>query len=362
MRSIAIKQLSKAGLCLSILCASQMIFAQTELKHWSPEQATQLNQFIEKHKNQNEYAVFDMDNTSYQYDLTEYMLVYLEQNKVLTRENLDPALKLIPFKDTATEKESLYSYYSRLCEIDDLVCYPWIAQSFSGLKLKDVKPLVDKALAEQKVLNTRYYSGDKMVDGTIKAPKLFPAMQELYNKLQENGINVYVMTAANEEIARMVIADKKYGYNVKPENVIGVNVLLKNHTNNQYDTSRLQIKRGKYNQAYNMENMQFTSYLMNPMTWFEGKLGSITGWIDQWRKPIMTGGDTTYSDGYMLLNGTDMEKGGLRIWVDRKAKYTEKMANWRKQSAETQQKLGLKADADQGWIVVKPEQMYQAQP
>jgi hypothetical protein len=32
----------------------------------------------------------------------------------------------------------------------------------------------------------------------------------------ENGIEVYVMTAASEELVRMVAADPKYGYNVKP--------------------------------------------------------------------------------------------------------------------------------------------------
>ena len=32
-------------------------------------------------------------------------------------------------------------------------------------------------------------------------------MQELYAKLRENGIDVYIMTAAHEEIIRMVASD-----------------------------------------------------------------------------------------------------------------------------------------------------------
>lgn len=333
--------------------------AQTQLKHWPPEAAKQIEAFINKHKHKGEYAVFDMDNTSYQYDLTEYMLPYLEAQGLLTRDNLDPALKLIPFKDTETEKESLYSYYVRLCGIHDLVCYPWIAQSFSGLNLKDIKPHLDKALAEQKPIPVRYFYKDKWVDDEVKPPKIFPAMQELYNKLQENGIEVYVMTAANEELVRMVASDKKYGYNVKPENVIGVNVLLKNTQTGALDTSRLQIQRGNYQPQDNLNHMQFTSYLMNPMTWYEGKFGSIVGWIDQWRKPILTAGDTTLSDGYMMLNGTDMSKDGLRIWVDRKSSYTQKLLNWQKESVETQKSLGLTPDADKNWIILKPEQLHQ---
>lgn len=320
--------------------------------------AKQLNTFIDKHKHQGEYAVFDMDNRSYQYDLTEYMLPYLEAKGILTRENLDPALKLIPFQDTETE--SLYSYYVRLCGIHDLVCYPWIAQSFSRLNLKDIKPHLDKALSEQKPVPIRYFYKNNWVNDEVKPPKIFPTMQELYNKLQENGIEVYVMTAANEELVRMVASDKKYGYNVKPENVIGVNVLLKNTQTGALDTSRLQIQRGNYQAQENFNNMQFTSYLMNPMTWYEGKFGSIVGWINEWRKPILTAGDTTLSDGYMMLNGTDMSKQGMRIWVDRKPAYTQKLLDWQKESVKTQKSLGLTPDADKNWIILKPEQLHKS--
>ena len=61
--------------------------------------------------------MFDADNTTYRYDL-ESLLPYLENRGVLTRDTLDPSLKLIPFKDSADYRESLTSYYYRLCEID----------------------------------------------------------------------------------------------------------------------------------------------------------------------------------------------------------------------------------------------------
>ena len=32
-------------------------------------------------------------------------------------------------------------------------------------------------------------------------------------------------------------------------------------------------------------------------------------------------GDTPVSDGPMLFRGTDVERGGLRVWVNRKDKY-----------------------------------------
>ncbi|MEB0092501.1 haloacid dehalogenase-like hydrolase, partial [Pseudomonas sp. CCI4.2] len=88
----------------------------TELTHWPAAQAKQLNAMIEANANKGNFAVFDMDNTSYRYDLEEALLPYMENKGLITRETLDPSLKLIPFKDTADHKESLFSYYYRLCE------------------------------------------------------------------------------------------------------------------------------------------------------------------------------------------------------------------------------------------------------
>ncbi len=108
--------------CLFLGLASQASAAG--LDHWPKEAAQQLDTMIAANANKGAYAVFDMDNTSYRYDLTEALLPFLEMKGVLTRDTLDPSLKLIPFKDKGDYKESLYSYYNRLCEIDDMVCLP----------------------------------------------------------------------------------------------------------------------------------------------------------------------------------------------------------------------------------------------
>ena len=157
---------AKGILAALALAAAVGQASATELEHWPAPAARQLNALIEATRTSGAYAVFDMDNTSYRYDLEESLLPYLEMKGVLTRDRLDPSLKLIPFKDQAGHKESLFSYYYRLCEIDDMVCYPWV--------------------------------------------------------------EVYAISAAHEELVRMVAADPRYGYNAKPENVIGVTTLLKN--------------------------------------------------------------------------------------------------------------------------------------
>ncbi|MCP8690102.1 hypothetical protein [Marinobacterium sedimentorum] len=349
----------KIARCLTglVLLVTALSTSATELKHWPADLAKKIDAMISANTDNGAYAVFDMDNTSYQYDIEESLLPYLEMKGVLTRDNMDPSLKLIPFKDSDNFKESLNSYYYRLCEIDNLVCYPWVAQIFSGFTLQQLKGYVDEVMAYQQPIPIKYYDEEKIVEGSVNPPKIFTGMTELYNRLQENGIEVYVMTAASEEIVRMIASDPKYGYNVKPENVIGVNMLLKDNTSGALTTSRLQIKNGVYDPQKNMA-LELTPYLMNPMTWYEGKLGSILGWINQWRKPILVAGDSPLSDGYMLFNGTDMEKGGLRIWVNRKAKYMKQMEAWWEEAAKQQADLGQPVTADKDWLVVTPNDIY----
>ena len=97
----------------------------TDLAHWPSEAAAKLDAIIAANANAGAYAVFDTDNTSYRYDLEESLLPFLEMKGVLTRDTMDPTLKIIPFKDVDGHQESLNSYYYRLCEIDDKVCYSW---------------------------------------------------------------------------------------------------------------------------------------------------------------------------------------------------------------------------------------------
>ncbi|MFH6787242.1 MULTISPECIES: haloacid dehalogenase-like hydrolase [Methylobacterium] len=325
-----------------------------ELTHWPREAAGRLDAMIAANANSGAYAVFDMDNTSYRYDLTEALLPFLEMKGVLTRETLDPSLKLIPFKDKDGQRESLNSYYNRLCEIDDLVCYPWIAQSFSGLTLAQLKGYIDELMSYGKPIPTTYYDGDTLKTTEINPPKIYRGIQELFAKLRENGIEVYIMTAAHEELVRMVASDPRYGYNVKPENVIGVTTLLKDRATGALTTARKQIAEGHYDPKANLP-LEITPYLWTPATWFAGKYAAILTYIAPWKKAVLVAGDTPKSDGYMLLHGVDPSRGGLRLWVDRKTKYRTEIDAMQKAAAAAQASNGLPATADKNWIVVKPD-------
>ncbi|SIR17583.1 phosphorylcholine phosphatase [Pseudomonas sp. A214] len=326
----------------------------TELKHWPAEQAKALDAMIAANANKGNYAVFDMDNTSYRYDLEESLLPFMENKGLITRETLDPSLKLMPFKDTAEHKESLFSYYYRLCEVDDMVCYPWVAQVFSGFTLKELKGYVDELMASGKPVPTTYYDGDKVVNYNVNPPKIFTGQVELYNKLMENGIEVYVMTAASEELVRMVAADPKYGYNLKPQNIIGVTTLLKDRKTGELTTARKQISNGKYDEKANL-SLEYTPYLWTPATWMAGKHAAILTYIDEWKKPVLVAGDTPRSDGYMLFHDVNVAKGGIHLWVNRKDKYMDQINGMMAKHAAAQAKEGLPVTADKNWVIVKPE-------
>ncbi len=235
-----------------------------------------------------------------------------------------------------------------------MVCYPWVAQVFSGFTLRELKGYVDELMAYGKPIPATYYDGDKLATLDVEPPRVFSGQRELYNKLMENGIEVYVISAAHEELVRMVAADPRYGYNAKPENVIGVTTLLKNRKTGELTTTRKQIAEGKYDPKANLD-LEVTPYLWTPATWMAGKQAAILTYIDRWKRPILVAGDTPDSDGYMLFNGT--AENGVHLWVNRKAKYMEQINGMIKQHSAAQAKAGLPVTADRNWVIVTPEQI-----
>ncbi|KAJ4375943.1 hypothetical protein N0V83_001222 [Neocucurbitaria cava] len=324
-----------------------------QFKHWPADAAAALSAMIIKNANQSNYAVFDMDQTSYRYDLEESLLPFLENQGILTRDNLDPSLKLIDFKDTANFTETLYSYYNRICEVDDLVCYPWIAQVWSGFTLRELKGYVDDLLAHESTVPTQYWDGENITQSNVNPPKVYPGQVELYNALMSNGIAVYVVSAAHEELVRFVASDPKYGYNVPPQNVIGVTTMLKNASSGALTNARKQIIEGTYDEAANLD-LIVTTYLWTPATWFAGKWAAILTYIDQWKRPVLAAGDTPGSDSYMLFHGVDTRKGGVHLWVNRKEEYLDVIKAEIKTNVEGQKENGREITADKNWVFVRP--------
>ncbi|MEO8855855.1 MAG: haloacid dehalogenase-like hydrolase [Burkholderiaceae bacterium] len=328
----------------------------TVLRHWPAQAAAQIEALVRANADSGAYAVFDADNTSYHHDLVGALLPFMEMRGLLTRETMHPALKLIPFRDSATHRESLHSYYFRLGEIDDQIGYPWASQIFAGFTLRELKVQLDDLLAYGKPIATDCFVGDVVQQLAIEPPRLQRGPQELYRMLMAHGIEVFVVSAAAEELVRMVLSDPRYGYHVKPENVIGVSLLLKDRVTGDITTTRKLITQRRYDPT-KMADYELTQTLWAPLPWYEGKQAAIHTYIHPWKKPVLVAGDTPDSDGPMFFRAPDVERGSLRIFVARQPSYHDKMRALQSRHAAAQLEHGAPVTADRNWIVVTPEEI-----
>ncbi len=327
-----------------------------QLNHWPAQAAEPLARLIEAHAHSGAYVVFDADYTTYHHDLIGALLAFMEMRGLLTRETMAPSLALIPFRDTAARRESLTSYYQRLGEIDDQVGYPWATQIFAGFSLRVLKQQLDDMLAQREPIPAWQYVGDQVQELAIEVPRMQRGPQELFRVLMEHGIEVYIVSAASEELVRMLVSDPRYGYHVKPQNVIGVSVLLRDRLAGTVTTARKLIAENRYDPAQLLDH-EVTTALWAPLTWYEGKQAAIHTYIHPWKRPILVAGDTPVSDGPMFMRGPDPDRGGLRLFVERKDGYRDHIARMQTDHAADQHAHGHPVTADRNWVIVTPEQI-----
>ena len=326
------------------------------LNHWPADAAAQLARLIQMHAHSGAYAVFDADNTTYHHDLLGALLAFMEMRGVLTRETMAPSLVLIPFRDTPSQFESLNSYYHRLGEIDDQVGYPWATQIFAGFTLRELKRHLDEMLSSGAPIPAWHYAGDTVQEQAIEVPRMQRGQQELFKVLMENGIEVYIVSAASEEIVRMVVSDPHYGYHVKPQNVIGVSLLLRDRTAGTVTTARKEIAENRYDPEQLLDH-ELTTALWAPLTWYEGKQAAIHTYIHPWKKPILVAGDTPVSDGPMFLRGPDPDRGGVRLFVARQDSYRDHIQALQDEHATHQTEHAHPVTANRNWIIVTPDEI-----
>jgi len=316
---------------------------EERLSHWPEPARTQLIRLIDRFggRTPRAYAVFDADNTIWRNDLEEALMPYLEARGRISLAALDKTLKPIePVKG-----ESLTAYYLRLCELDVKISMPWIAQVFAGLSLGELRLAVKEMIR----------SG-----GAIEPPppKIYPAQAQLIRTLMTHGIEVYVVSAALEELVRMVVSDPDFGIGVPPENVIGVNLLLTG-PGSEVTAGAMDRMAGKKGTAWYLGadrmKLVLSTYFYSPCSWYSGKLAAIKEYIHPDQRPILVAGDAP-NDHFMLFY-CDAAAGGLRLFVRRKEAYWQ-----RTQQAirERSQKTGFdKADPEPeaGWLYLRPEEL-----
>ena len=189
-------------------------------QHWSPAHQAKINAAIEHalQNNPHPFAVFDADNTVWQHDLTEALMAWMEIKGHITIAGMNATLLPCPPRPN----ETLMSYYDLLCEVDHSLGYLFATQVFAGFTLGALRAELDEMMASTKKIMA------PMPDGSPNHshPQIFPAQQALIETLQARGIEVWIVSASLEELVRMVMSDPKYGINLPPERVIGVNLML----------------------------------------------------------------------------------------------------------------------------------------
>ncbi len=301
-----------------------------------------------------DYAVFDADNTLWQNDLTEALLPWMEQKGEITFDGLDPSLKLLPIN----AGESLYGYYLRLCDTESIdVCYYWIAAAFSNIPISELRAETKAMMADGRPIPVTYLENGKIVQSTVTPPKPYAAQIQLINRLRAKGVHVYVVTAANQEVARILLSDPAFGYNFPAADILGVGFVLKDPVTGQRTTARQQIDAGHFfDSSYSQE--QYDRSVITPLlteaTWYEGKTEAIRKHISKYRDPILVAGDAR-SDWSMLFEvNTSNPCSGVRLWVDKGSPGVTKLVAEQKDRAAEQRSLRMPVDADRGWVVRLP--------
>lgn len=282
-----------------------------------------------------DYAVFDADGTLWSSDIEEAGIAFFEQKGWLSPDRLDPALRPLPL----VPGETLYGYYRRLCDFDAKLCLPWSAQVFAGQPLALLKTRFDALFAHVGPIPVRYIRDGRPVTETIAAPRIYAAQRALVRALTAKGVAVYIVSASQEEIVRMIASDPRHGLSIPPERVIGTTMLL-HAPDGTPSTARRDIAHGiaarpGYWQARGA--LVPAPTLWTPLPWQEGKVAAIHAYIDPVRRPMLVAGDSG-SDWPMLFHSR-----GVRLWMDHEAATTARLNTTRATRG---------GDAARRWVIV----------
>jgi phosphoserine phosphatase len=173
---------------------------------------------------------------------------FLYNNYILSqRMTLDEIKATEEFIDFRGKLAYLYEAIGGTFSAD--VSYPWVLYLFVGMTEAEVRAIAEKAndaalhdsLGTYTITSSSKRPGKAGVvslSGYKWGLRLAPEMSNLMNVLRESGFDVYVCSASHETVVRVFAGLPKYGYNVPPENVIGMKTRMENGVyQGEYDYS-----------------------------------------------------------------------------------------------------------------------------
>jgi phosphorylcholine phosphatase len=277
------------------------------------------------------YAVFDCDGTLWEHDLTEALLPMMERDGVISLRGLDRSILVLEPRPG----EDAFGYYDRVCKLDIRLGYYFIAASFQGVPLRSIRAHVEALFQEATV-----QCGARL----IPAPAPYAAMRQLIGTLEAAGVEVWVMTAATEEVVRLGVVSR---LGVAPERVVGASFLL---SGSEPTVSAWERAAGLAGDAwFSPERMErsLSCHPMTPLPWFEGKVAAIRAHIEPHHRPLLVAGDSP--NDLPMQSIVDVTRGGLRIRVRSDDRYDEA-------TEAAIERAG--AEGAQGWLTVSPGELH----
>ncbi|MGF7108986.1 haloacid dehalogenase-like hydrolase [Treponema pedis] len=171
----------------------------------------------------------------------DYAYLYKNFSGMKGTKSLEEIKKTEEFKDFRGKLAFLYEAIGGTFSAE--IAYPWVLYLFTGMTVDEVNKITEEANdAALKLPIDRYTiessdtlkgkAGKVSLSGYKQGLRTQPETKNLMQALRAKGIEVYICSASLEDVVRVFASNPKYGYNVKPENVIGMR--LEKDANGKY--------------------------------------------------------------------------------------------------------------------------------
>ncbi|WHY67301.1 haloacid dehalogenase-like hydrolase [Neobacillus sp. SuZ13] len=160
----------------------------------------------------------------------DYDYLYRHYKVLIGDQSLDEIRATDYFQDFKVKLYFLYEAIGDTYSTD--ISYPWVLYLFSNMSVGEVKQLAEDSndlnlgagISKEKLTSPQQLHGDAGVVSIshITGLRLAPEISNLMHTFQNNGIDVYVVSASMEEVVEVFASNPKYGYNLPEENVFGM--------------------------------------------------------------------------------------------------------------------------------------------
>lgn len=169
--------------------------------------------------------------------LSDYTILFNTYEGMKGNKPLEEVKQFDEYKDFCAKLRYLYIAIGR--SFDRGVSPLWVTYFYAGMTSEEVQKLSEKAidyalhdkLVYEKWTSPKSLSGNAgQVSVTFKRGiRSVKEMQNLYQILMQNGIDVYICSASYHDVILEYATNKKYGYNLPKSHIFGMR-LLKDET------------------------------------------------------------------------------------------------------------------------------------